>query len=104
MLDIYFAPSSTVVVPEGPGSLEFAGSIDLHAHRSLADLLEKGRQAGAELPYFRDSLLNPEQVRLLLEIFVANASEAKGNATFAAIGQLLERAADEGAGLVAFSD
>jgi hypothetical protein len=52
MLDIYHAPPSITVMPEGPGHLEFAGYIDLDAHRSLASLFDKGRQVGADLQYF----------------------------------------------------
>lgn len=108
MLDIYYAPPSTLVVPEAPGQLELAGSIDLDAHRSLAALFEQGRQAGAHLPYVRDSMLNPAQVAILLQIFTANAPELEGRrqslATFNAVRELLEGAVNRGMGLVAFSD
>lgn len=108
MLDIYYAPSSTKAMPEDPGSLEFAGSIDLDAHRSLAALFDKGRQAGADLRYSDDSMLEPAQVATLLKVFTANAGELSGNrqalAAFAAMRELLEAAVGKGCGLVAFGD
>ncbi len=108
MLDIYYAPPSTLLTPEEPGQLEFAGSIDLDAHRSLATLLERGRQAGADLQYFRDSMLNPAQVAILLQTFRAHSPELEGSrhsrATFDAVRNLLEEAVGRGMGLIAFSD
>ena len=108
MLDIYYAPPSTLSVPEAPGQLEFAGSIDLDAHRALVALFETGRHAGADLQYFRDSMLNPVQVTILLQTFTANAPELQANrqslAAFDAVRDLLEEAASRGVGLVAFSD
>lgn len=108
MLDLYYAPSSTRLVPEQPGELEFAGSIDLDAHRSLAALFEQGRLAGADLQYLGDSMLKPEQVTILLRIFMANAPEpersGRSPAAFDAVRDLLERAAGRGMGLVAFGD
>lgn len=108
MLDIYFAPPSMTSVPVDPDHLEFAGSIDLDAHRSLAILFERGRQAGADLPYFRDSILTPAQTRLLLETFLAKGSDPYGSqrgcAAFDDMRQLLEKAAGRGMGCVAFSD
>lgn len=47
MLEIYCAPASTISVSVDPGYLEFAGSIDLNAHLSLAALFEKGRRPAA---------------------------------------------------------
>lgn len=108
MLDLYYAPPATLLVPEEPGQLEFAGSIDLDAHRSLAALFEKGRMAGADLQYLRDSMLKPEQVAILLQIFMASAPEpercGQSLAAFDAIRGLLEEAASRGMALVAFSD
>ncbi|MCI4591326.1 hypothetical protein MOK15_14655 [Sphingobium sp. BYY-5] len=108
MLDIYYAPPSTRFMPEEPGHLEFAGSIDLDAHRSLATLFEKSRQAGTDLLYFRDSMLKPAQVTILLQTFMANAPGLGGSgqslAAFNAIRDLLEGAVSRGMGLVAFSD
>jgi len=108
MLDIYYAPPFTVHMPENPDQLELAGSMDLHAHRSLAVLLDKGSKAGADLRYFEDSMLRPAQVVILLEIFMANARELEGNhlalAAFDVMHTLLEAAVSRGAGLIAFSD
>mgnify|MGYP003583773297 CR=1 FL=1 len=108
MLDIYFAPPSMTSVPADPGHLEFAGSIDLDAHRSLAMLFEKSRQAGADLQYFQDSILKPEQIAILLQTFMVNVSGVEGSRqmppAFDVIRRLLGRAADRGMGLVAFSD
>ena len=108
MLDIYYARGSTLVMPEDPSQLEFAGSIDLDAHRALAALFEKGRLAGADLQYFRDSILNPAQVAILLQAFMANPPELEGSrqplAAFDALRNLLAEAVGKGVGLVAFSD
>lgn len=108
MLDIYFAPPSMMSVPADPGHLEFAGAIDLDAHRSLANLFERSREVGTALPYFRDSILTPAQTRILLETFVANApgieESQRVRAAFDGMRQLLEKAAHRGMGIVAFSD
>lgn len=108
MLDIYYADRTTTFMPEGPGRLGFAGSIDLDAHRSLAVLFDKGRQAGADLRYFEDSLLKPAQVVILLKTFLANERDLEGTrqalAAFDSMCGLLERAANRGLGLVAFGD
>ncbi len=108
MLDIYYAPPSTLTMPEEPGRLEFAGSIDLDTHRSLAALFEEGRQAGADLRYLQDSMLNPAQVAILLRTFMTNAPalEESGSSlpAFDAVRNLLEEAVSKGMGLVAFSD
>lgn len=108
MLDIYYTNPSTTAMPEDPGSLELAGSIDLDAHRSLAALFEKGRQAGADLRYFEDSMLKPAQVATLLKTFTTNANELAGNkqalAAFDAMRGVLEAAVSRGMGLVAFGD
>ncbi|WP_149743417.1 hypothetical protein [Rhizobium sp. NFACC06-2] len=48
MLDIYYADFDTTVIPSDPSCLELAGSIDLEAHRSLAALFDKARQAGVD--------------------------------------------------------
>jgi hypothetical protein len=108
MLDIYYADPAATVMPEDPGRLELAGSIDLDAHRSLAALFDKGRQAGVDLRYFEDSLLAPAQVAILLRTFTANAGELEGNrqalAAFGAMRDLLEEAVSRGMGLVAFGD
>ena len=93
MLDIYFAPPLTTSVPADPGQMELAGAIDVDAHRSLAPLFEKGRQAGADLQYFQDSILEPAQVAVLLQIFMANALEPEGRQpAFDAMRRLLEEA------------
>lgn len=108
MLDLYYARSSVIVMPEAPDHLEFAGSIGLEAHRLLAALFEKGRQAGADLPYFRDSLLKPAQVAALLGTFVENAHELRGDrqalAAFDEMRGFLEGAVSRGLRLVAFAD
>jgi hypothetical protein len=108
MLDIYYVPPSTLLVPEDPGKLEFAGSVDLDAHRSLAALFERGRQAGADFQYFQDSMLKPAQVATLLQTFMAHAPELDGKrqslAAFDALRNLLEEAVSRGMGLIAFSD
>ncbi|MCZ7449345.1 hypothetical protein O8B93_17290 [Agrobacterium rhizogenes] len=108
MLDIYYADRSISAIPFSPDTLEFAGSIDLDAHRSLAALFDKGRAAGADLGYFEDSMLKPEQVKILLETFTANLRELGGNpqvlAAFNMMCGLLEGAVERGGGLVAFSD
>lgn len=108
MLDIYYADPATTAMPEDPGSLELAGSIDLDAHRALAALFDKGRQAGADLRYFEDSMLTPTQVAILLKTFLANARSLDGNrqalAAFDSMRSLLQGAADRGMGLVAFGD
>lgn len=108
MLDIYYAGSSVTVIPEAPSHLELAGSLDLEAHRLLAALFEKSRQAGADLQYFQDSLLKPAQVVILLETFLANAHELRGDrralAAFEVMRGVLEGAVSRGLGLAAFAD
>lgn len=108
MLDIYYADRAATFMPEDPGHLELAGSIDLDGHRSLAVLFDKGRRAGADLRYFGDSMLNPEQVMILLKTFLANERSLEGNrhvlTAFDSMRGLLERAANRGMGLVAFGD
>ncbi|WP_295983397.1 hypothetical protein [uncultured Variovorax sp.] len=108
MLDIYYTDPSTTDMPEDPGRLEHAGSIDLDAHRSLAALFEKGRQAGADLRYFEDSMLKPSQVATLLKTFNANVGDLKGSrqalAAFEAMRGVLEAAVNRGMGLAAFGD
>ncbi|QCL96488.1 hypothetical protein [Agrobacterium tumefaciens] len=108
MLDIYYADFDTTVLPSDPGCLEFAGSIDLDAHRSLAALFDKAQQAGVDLRYFDDTLLEPVQVGILLNILLTNKYVLEGNehalAAFNSMRDLLERAAKRGAGLVAFAD
>lgn len=108
MLDLYYTNPSITDVPDDPGSLELAGSIDLDAHRSLAVLFDKGSQAGVVLKYFEDSFLQPGQVATLMDIFVANARELGGNrqalAAFETMHGIFEAALAKGAGLVAFGD
>lgn len=108
MLDIYYTDPSTTDMPEDPGSLELAGSIELDAHRSLAVLFDKGTKAGASFKYFEDSLLTPAQVATLLKIFTSNVGELGGNrqalAAFDAMRGIFEGAVSKGAGLVAFGD
>lgn len=108
MLDLYYTDPSTTDMPDDPGSLELAGSIDLDAHRSLAVLFDKGSQAGAGLKYFEDSFLQPAQVATLMKIFMANARELGSNcealAAFEAMRGIFEAALVKGAGLAAFSD
>ncbi|UXS41801.1 hypothetical protein FY150_18750 [Agrobacterium tumefaciens] len=108
MLDIYYADFDTTVIPSDPGCLELAGSIDLHAHRSLAALFDKARRAGADLRYFDDTLLEPRQVAILLNILLTNEDVLEGNehalAAFNSIRDLVQRAAKRGVGLVAFAD
>lgn len=108
MLDIYYADPSITVIPEDPGELEFAGSIDIDAHRSLAVLIDKSGQAEICLKYFEDSLLMPAQVASLLGIVVADGGEREGNAqafvASEAIRGILETAVSKGLGLVAFGD
>lgn len=108
MLDIYYVDPSITVMPEDPGKLELAGSIDVDAHRSLSLFLDKSREAKIRLSYFEDSLLTPAQVAILLEILGANAHELERNgqafAAFDVMRDILERAVHRGAGLVAFSD
>ncbi|MBT2116626.1 hypothetical protein KK141_06595 [Dyella sp. LX-66] len=108
MLDIYYADASITVMPEDPGELEFAGSIDVEAHRSVALLIDRSGQADIRFRYFEDSLLTAAQVVSLLEIVVANADEREGDgqasAALATMRGILERAVSEGLGLVAFGD
>jgi len=108
MLDIYYVPAFVMDMPQHPGDLELAGSMDLDAHRSLAGLFDKGRQAGAELSYFEDSMLKPAQVAVLLETFTANAGELEGNqpglAAFDVMHALIKAAVSRGVGLAAFGD
>ncbi|MGV1956800.1 hypothetical protein ACQZ5G_17245 [Agrobacterium sp. 22-214-1] len=108
MLDIYYADFDTTVIPSDPGCLELAGSSDLHAHRSLAALFDKARRAGADLRYFDDTLLEPRQVAILLNILLTNEDVLEGNehalAAFNSIRDLVQRAAKRGVGLVAFAD
>lgn len=108
MLDIYYADFDTTFMPPDPGGLEFAGSIDLDAHRLLAALFDKARQAGADLSYFDDTLLEPAQVAILLNILLANEHVLEGNehalAALHSMRDFLERAAKRGVGLVAFAD
>ncbi|MGV2021115.1 hypothetical protein [Agrobacterium sp. 22-223-1] len=108
MLDIYYADFNTTVIPSDPGCLELAGSVDLDAHRLLAALFDKARQAGVDLRYFEDTLLETKQVAILLNILMANEHVLEGNehalAAFNSMRDLLERAAKRGVGLVAFAD
>lgn len=108
MLDIYFVASSCAAMPKDPHGLEHAGSIDLDAHRALAIVFDQCRQAGAGLSYFKDSLLRPDQVMTMLDVFNANAetlgAERGRLAAFKTIQGILVRAAEEGMGLVAFCD
>lgn len=108
MLDIYYADLATTFMPDDPDRLELAGSIDLDAHRLLADLFDKGRQAGADLRYFEDSMLSPGQVVTLLSTFLANERGFEESrhalAAFDSMRGILERAANRGMGLVAFGD
>jgi hypothetical protein len=108
MLDLYYIDPFTADMPDDPGSLELAGSIDLANHRSLAVLFDKGSQAGAGLKYFEDSFLQPAQIATLMKIFMANACELGSNrqalAAFEAMRGIFEAALVKGAGLVAFSD
>ncbi|MFK3781506.1 hypothetical protein [Agrobacterium sp. NPDC089420] len=108
MLDIYYADPLTVILPRNPERLEFAASIDLDTHQSLAVLFDKGRRAGAGLAYFEDSLLKPTQILILLEVFAANTRELAGNrqalAAVDMMREIFERAVSRGVGLVAFAD
>ncbi|MFT4183127.1 MAG: hypothetical protein QM636_14545 [Rhizobium sp.] len=108
MLDIYYANPSVTVMPEDPGKLEFAGSIDVDAHRALASFLDQSSEAKIRLTYFEDSLLMPAQVATLLEILIANTHDLERNgqafAAFDLMRGILEAAVNRGMGLVAFSD
>jgi hypothetical protein len=108
MLDIYFVPSSCRSIPKDPRGLVHAGSIDFDAHRSLAVVFDQCGQAGANLSYFDDSLLCPEQVVTMRRVFDANTgslcAHSRQTAAFKAIRGILDRAAEEGSGLAAFCD
>lgn len=108
MLDIYFVASSCAAMPKDPHGLEHAGSIDLDAHRALAIVFDQCRQAGAELSYFEDTLLHPDQVMTMLGVFHANAdtlgAERGRIAAFKTMRGILAGAAEQGAGLAAFCD
>ena len=108
MLDIYFVPPSCRAMPRDPRGLALAGSIDFDAHRSLAAVFDQCRQAGANLTYFDDSLLRPEQVVTMQRVFDANTGALGAHrgqiAAFKAIRAILDRAAEQGMGLAAFSD
>ena len=78
MLDIYFVPPSCRAMPRDPRGLVHAGSIDFDAHRSLAAVLDQCRQTGANLTYFDDSLLRPEQVVTMQRVFDANSRGGQG--------------------------
>jgi hypothetical protein len=108
MLDFYFVPSSCAAMPEDPHGLAHAGSIDLDAHRALAIVFDQCRQAGAELSYFEDALLRPNQVVTMLGVFNANADtlgiDGGRLAAFKTMRGILARAAEQGAGLAAFCD
>lgn len=108
MLDIYYVAASVTVMPEDPGKLEFAGSIDVDAHRALASFLDQSRETKIRLTYSEDTLLTPAQVATLLEIFMANTRDLERNGQASAALELmrgiLEEAVNRGMGLVAFSD
>lgn len=108
MLDMYYAAPSITVMPEDPGELEFSGSIDVDAHRSVALLIDRSGQTEIRFKYFEDSLLTPAQVASLLEIVKANADEresgGQASTALALMRGILERAVSEGLGLVAFGD
>lgn len=108
MLDIYYADPSITIMPESPGDLQLAGSIDFGAHRSLALLLDKNRQTKMRLDYFGDSMLTPAQVATLLELVIDNPDDLRSNgqasAALEVIRGILESAVNKGMGLVAFSD
>lgn len=92
-------------MPRDPRGLVHAGSIDFDAHRSLAAVFDQCRQAGANLTYFDDSLLRPEQVVTMQRVFDANTGAHRGQiAAFKAIRGILDRAAEQGMGLAAFCD
>lgn len=108
MLDIYYTDPSITVAPEDPGNLEFAGSIDLNAHHSLALLVDNSAQTNIRLKYFEDSMLKPVEVETLLELVMASAANLENNgqafAAFKVIRDILESAVSKGMGLVTFSD
>lgn len=108
MLDIYFVPSSCQVMPKDPRGLVHAGSIDFDAHRSLAVVFDQCGHAGANLSYFGDSLLCPEQVVTMRRVFAASTGVLGAHrgqiAAFKAIRGILDRAAEEDSGLAAFCD
>lgn len=95
-------------MPKDPRGLVHAGSIDFDAHRSLAVVFDQCGQAGANLSYFDDSLLRPDQVMTMRHVFDTNTSavDAHGGqiAAFKTIREILDRAAGEGVGLAAFCD
>jgi hypothetical protein len=108
MLDIYYVAPSITVMPDDPGQLEFAGSMDIDVHRLLALLVDMSGRTDIRFKYFEDSLLTPAQVASLLEIVMAGAGEGEGHgqafAALAVMRGILERAVREGLGLVAFGD
>lgn len=108
MLDIYFVPSSCRSIPKDPRGLVHAGSIDFDAHRSLDVMFDQCGQKGANLTYFDDSLLCPEQVVTMQRVFDANTGALGAHrgqiAAFKAIRGILDRAAEEDSGLAAFCD
>ncbi|MET3496460.1 hypothetical protein [Variovorax boronicumulans] len=108
MLDIYFVPPSCSAMPKDPRGLAHAGSIDFEAHGSLALELDQCRKAGADLRYFDDSLLRPDQVMTMLRVFNTNADTLGADrgriAAFKAMQGILARAAEQGMGLAAFCD
>ncbi|WP_440532106.1 hypothetical protein [Variovorax sp. YR566] len=108
MLDIYFVPSSCRSIPKDPRGLVHAGSIDFDAHRSLDVVFDQCGKKGANLTYFDDSLLCPEQVVTMQRVFDANTGALGAHrgqiAAFNAIRGILDRAAEQGMGLAAFCD
>ncbi|SET78877.1 hypothetical protein SAMN05443580_106320 [Variovorax sp. OV084] len=85
-----------------------AGSIDFNAHRSLDVVFDQCGQKGANLTYFDDSLLRPEQVVTMRRVFAASTGVLGAHrgqiAAFKAIRGILDRAAEEDSGLAAFCD
>ena len=103
MLELYFADPSLRAVPGDPATLEYAGGIGLDAHRAMRAVLERCRDAGADLPYFADSLLSPAQVAIMRALFDAG-HQPGGHEDYQRLRAILADAAARGCALAAFCD
>jgi c-di-AMP phosphodiesterase-like protein len=108
MLDIYFADQNTFEIPEYPNENDHLGSIDLDEHKKLAPLFSECKKHGIQILYFEDSLIQPSQVKKILETFNENANiflkDSKNKIVYDKFISILNKALVKNAGLVCFCD
>ncbi len=106
MLDIY-ALADDEATPEAPEEVRYLGSLTLEDFRALDAFLQRCAAEGIRLGYFEDGRMRSAQVRRMLALgreWLATNRLPATHGAYAPLLALLEKAANDNAGFIAFAD